>query len=152
MKIRQTAVALCLMTSVGGLSVMKSKMLGAAFIAAVTFGFSGLSPARASTYNLNFDIGPTIHITGFIVTDCDNCALRESDFVSFSFTDNTPFTYGGNMFFVSIGLSSFSAVTGHLVYGTSAQAGAHGFHRCTDWQSFGFPWATGCGRRESLYC
>lgn len=54
----------------------------------------GLSPASAVTfdYAVNYAIGANLvdplgfGVTGTIVTDCDNCALSTTDFISWSFT------------------------------------------------------------------
>jgi hypothetical protein len=52
------------------------------------------SPAKASTYKVDFTIPGSFGsaseavVTGRMVTDCDSCVLRPSDFVSWSFTIN----------------------------------------------------------------
>ena len=61
---------------------MKSKLLGLMALLCL----SGLSPANATTYNVNFAISASDTVTGIIMTDCDSCSLVGSDFSSWSFT------------------------------------------------------------------
>jgi hypothetical protein len=67
-----------------------AKLLGS-IVVALTFG---LSPAIASTYAVSFATG-TLSVTGTIVTDCDNCALAVSDFVSWSYILNGSISISG---------------------------------------------------------
>jgi hypothetical protein len=65
---------------------MKAKLLGLMAIAA----WLSMSPARATTYDyaVDYNIGSGAVVTGSIETDCINCYLASTDFVSWNFSFN----------------------------------------------------------------
>jgi hypothetical protein len=107
---------------------MKSKLLGLMAIVPLL----GLSPANASTYNVDFlqpksGVTPfeSVVVTGTIVTDCDSCVLQASDFVSWAFTItgtmNGSFSGGpANVDETSAPDSPLSAGGGVIEYSSSA--------------------------------
>ena len=107
---------------------MKSKLLGLIAILPLL----GLSPANASTYNVDFFLKAapmggfvaSALVTGTIVTDCDSCTLGLSDLGAWSFTFSStyaPFngTFSGNNSNISMptaGTSPLSAGGGKILY------------------------------------
>jgi hypothetical protein len=109
---------------------MKSKLLGLMAIVPLL----GLSPANASTYNVNFflpssTVTPFVYalVTGTIATDCDLCTLGLSDLGAWSFTYTGPGsmngTFSGNNSNISMpvaGTSPLSAGGGNIQYAFTA--------------------------------
>lgn len=107
---------------------MKSKLLGLMVVIASL----GLSPARGSTYSVDFSIPKSavtpdeaVVVTGTIVTDCDSCTLGPSDFTSWSFTVTGTMngTFSGGPLTVSTyfaGTSPLSANAGVITYSPNA--------------------------------
>ena len=109
---------------------MKSKLLGLIAIVPLL----GLSPANASTYNVNFFLGPSATtpfvyalVTGTITTDCDSCTLGLSDLGAWSFTftgsGSLNGTFSGNNSNISMptaGTSPLSAGGGMIKYDWTA--------------------------------
>ena len=93
---------------------MKAKLLGLlAFVSVL-----GLSPANASTYNVNFNIGAGNSVTGTMVTDCDTCVLNPINFISWSFMLNGGLGISSSAVGASIvlsGISPLSATSGVIV-------------------------------------
>ncbi len=106
--------------------IMKSKLLGLMAVVASL----GLSPANASTYNVDFflptsSVTPFVYalVTGTIATDCDSCTLDVSHLGAWSFTYTGPGgmngTFSGNnsnILTPVTGTSPLSAAGGNILY------------------------------------